>query len=114
MTNAILQLQEGGTLHVLKEKWWKRMHGGGQCEVVMQIKIFPLVEVNILGEERQQPSSSSHYCKCWGDLCGASGRSRRGLFHSLHGVPVDGQETSKEQKSEAIFQQDPGLTCSAY
>jgi len=32
MTNAILQLQEGGTLHVLKEKWWKRMHGGGQCE----------------------------------------------------------------------------------
>ena len=33
MTNAILQLQEGGRLHVLKEKWWKRMRGGGQCEV---------------------------------------------------------------------------------
>ena len=33
MTNAILQLQEGGKLHVLKEKWWKRMRGGGQCEV---------------------------------------------------------------------------------
>ena len=33
MTNAILQLQEGGKLHLLKEKWWKRMRGGGQCEV---------------------------------------------------------------------------------
>ena len=33
MTNAILQLQEGGRLHLLKEKWWKRMRGGGQCEV---------------------------------------------------------------------------------
>ena len=36
MTNAILQLQEGGRLHVLKEKWWKRMRGGGQCEVFKQ------------------------------------------------------------------------------
>lgn len=34
MTNAILQLQEGGKLHLLKEKWWKRMRGGGQCEVI--------------------------------------------------------------------------------
>ena len=34
MTNAILQLQEGGRLHLLKEKWWKRMRGGGQCEVL--------------------------------------------------------------------------------
>ena len=33
MTNSILQLQEGGRLHLLKEKWWKRMRGGGQCEV---------------------------------------------------------------------------------
>ena len=33
MTNAILQLQEGGKLHLLKEKWWKRLRGGGQCEV---------------------------------------------------------------------------------
>jgi len=31
ITNAILQLQEGGSLHLLKEKWWKRMRGGGQC-----------------------------------------------------------------------------------
>ena len=33
ITSAILQLQEGGKLHLLKEKWWKRMRGGGQCEV---------------------------------------------------------------------------------
>jgi len=32
ITSAILQLQEGGKLHLLKEKWWKRMRGGGQCE----------------------------------------------------------------------------------
>ncbi|XP_023349760.1 glutamate receptor ionotropic, kainate 2 isoform X2 [Eurytemora carolleeae] len=31
ITSAILQLQEGGKLHLLKEKWWKRMRGGGQC-----------------------------------------------------------------------------------
>ena len=33
ITSAILQLQEGGKLHLLKEKWWKRMRGGGQCTV---------------------------------------------------------------------------------
>ena len=49
MTNAILQLQEGGKLHVLKEKWWKRMRGGGQCEVKCQItSIFTSFAGNIL------------------------------------------------------------------
>lgn len=38
MTNAILQLQEGGRLHILKEKWWKRMRGGGQCEVRVRLQ----------------------------------------------------------------------------
>lgn len=33
ITNAILKLQEGGKLHLLKEKWWKVMRGGGKCEV---------------------------------------------------------------------------------
>ncbi|XP_060523976.1 glutamate receptor ionotropic, kainate 2-like [Cylas formicarius] len=28
---AILKMQEMGTLHRLKEKWWKEMNGGGQC-----------------------------------------------------------------------------------
>ena len=40
MTNAILQLQEGGRLHVLKEKWWKRMRGGGQCEVGQSRELY--------------------------------------------------------------------------
>ena len=28
---GILQLQEGGTLHRLKVKWWKQKRGGGAC-----------------------------------------------------------------------------------
>ena len=32
ISSAILQLQEGGKLHILKEKWWKQRKGGGQCE----------------------------------------------------------------------------------
>jgi ionotropic glutamate receptor len=28
-----LQLQEGGKLHILKEKWWKQRKGGGKCKV---------------------------------------------------------------------------------
>jgi len=31
ISSAILQLQEGGKLHVLKDKWWKKMRGGGNC-----------------------------------------------------------------------------------
>jgi len=31
ISNAILQLQEKGILHQLKEKWWKHMRGGGRC-----------------------------------------------------------------------------------
>ena len=30
---GILGLQESGTLQKLKTKWWKEMHGGGQCVV---------------------------------------------------------------------------------
>jgi len=32
MSNAILQLQEGGRLQALQEKWWKKVRGGGQCQ----------------------------------------------------------------------------------
>jgi hypothetical protein len=31
LSQAILKLQESGTLHLLKEKWWKQKKGGGQC-----------------------------------------------------------------------------------
>ncbi|KRT86242.1 hypothetical protein AMK59_1339, partial [Oryctes borbonicus] len=31
INEAILRLQESGTLRILKERWWKQMHGGGQC-----------------------------------------------------------------------------------
>ena len=30
---GILKLQEKGILQDLKRKWWKEMHGGGQCIV---------------------------------------------------------------------------------
>ncbi len=33
ISSAILQLQEGGKLHMLKEKWWKQKKGGGKCKV---------------------------------------------------------------------------------
>ena len=32
ISSAILQLQEGGKLHMLKEKWWKQRKGGGKCK----------------------------------------------------------------------------------
>ena len=34
ISSAILQLQEGGKLHMLKEKWWKQRKGGGKCKVL--------------------------------------------------------------------------------
>ena len=34
ISSAILQLQEGGQLHIIKEKWWKNKHGGGKCNKV--------------------------------------------------------------------------------
>ena len=34
ISSAILQLQEGGKLHMLKEKWWKQRKGGGKCKVI--------------------------------------------------------------------------------
>ncbi|CAH0553023.1 unnamed protein product [Brassicogethes aeneus] len=32
INEAILKMQESGTLTQLKDKWWKEMHGGGQCK----------------------------------------------------------------------------------
>lgn len=31
ISDAILQLQEGGVLHTLKNRWWSERKGGGQC-----------------------------------------------------------------------------------
>lgn len=33
ISSAILQLQEGGRLHVLKSLWWTKKRGGGLCPV---------------------------------------------------------------------------------
>jgi len=33
ISSAILQLQEAGRLHVLKNRWWKQRRGGGKCDV---------------------------------------------------------------------------------
>ena len=32
ISSAILQLQEAGRLHVLKNRWWKQRRGGGKCD----------------------------------------------------------------------------------
>lgn len=33
ISGAVLKMQEDGQLHNLKEKWWKKMYGGGSCDV---------------------------------------------------------------------------------
>ena len=40
ISSAILQLQEGGKLHMLKEKWWKQRKGGGKCKVIFTKCIY--------------------------------------------------------------------------
>ena len=40
ISSAILQLQEGGKLHMLKEKWWKQRKGGGKCKVIFTRYIY--------------------------------------------------------------------------
>ncbi|XP_046399076.1 glutamate receptor ionotropic, kainate 2-like isoform X1 [Ischnura elegans] len=32
VSGAVLKLQEGGKLHMLKTRWWKEKHGGGSCK----------------------------------------------------------------------------------
>jgi glutamate receptor, ionotropic, invertebrate len=34
VSGAVLKLQEEGKLSLLKNKWWKEMHGGGSCKVI--------------------------------------------------------------------------------
>lgn len=36
ISGAVLKMQEDGKLHKLKEKWWKKMHGGGKCSALKQ------------------------------------------------------------------------------
>lgn len=33
ISGAVLKMQEEGTLHKLKTRWWKEKYGGGKCEV---------------------------------------------------------------------------------
>ncbi|KAK6631710.1 hypothetical protein RUM43_013774 [Polyplax serrata] len=32
ISGAVLKMQEDGRLHMMKEKWWKEMYGGGSCK----------------------------------------------------------------------------------
>lgn len=34
INQAVLKLQQEGKLNILKDKWWKEMHGGGACDVM--------------------------------------------------------------------------------
>ncbi|XP_023339114.1 glutamate receptor ionotropic, kainate 2 [Eurytemora carolleeae] len=36
ISSAILQLQEAGRLHVLKNRWWKQRRGGGKCDMALK------------------------------------------------------------------------------
>ena len=46
---GILQLQEGGTLHRLKVKWWKQKRGGGACAGSAGGGVNPLGLGNVAG-----------------------------------------------------------------
>ena len=46
---GILQLQEGGTLHRLKVKWWKQKRGGGACAGSSGGGVSPLGLGNVAG-----------------------------------------------------------------
>lgn len=48
MSSAILQLQEGGKLHMLKEKWWKQRKGGGKCKV-SRVSLLAAEEWKVVG-----------------------------------------------------------------
>ena len=47
ISSAILQLQEAGRLHVLKNRWWKEKRGGGVCSVSVT-QPFILSELSVL------------------------------------------------------------------
>ncbi|XP_071746528.1 glutamate receptor ionotropic, kainate 2 isoform X2 [Lepeophtheirus salmonis] len=49
ISSAILQLQEGGKLHMLKEKWWKQRKGGGKCQEVPEKEAAALNLSNVGG-----------------------------------------------------------------
>jgi len=36
LSNAILQLQEDQTLHMLFDRWWREMDGGGLCDAELE------------------------------------------------------------------------------
>lgn len=41
-------MQESGKLHRLKEKWWKEMNGGGQCQVRQFHKFLPKKQIKLI------------------------------------------------------------------
>ena len=52
ISNEILQLQEGGQLHILKRKWWKQRKGGGKCKVRHEIVSHYLKIVSFFKDSR--------------------------------------------------------------
>lgn len=48
INEAILKMQESGKLHRLKEKWWKEMNGGGQCQVRQFHKFLPKKQIKLI------------------------------------------------------------------
>lgn len=48
ISGAVLKMQEDGQLHELKEKWWKKMHGGGSCDVsyIHSLTFFEFNDMN--------------------------------------------------------------------
>ena len=50
ISSAILQLQEAGRLHVLKDRWWKQRRGGGKCDVssTILISILPALTASTI------------------------------------------------------------------
>ena len=49
ISSAILQLQEAGRLHVLKNRWWKQKRGGGKCDVSSNLEFNLMIIIFILG-----------------------------------------------------------------
>ena len=80
ISSAILQLQEAGRLHVLKNRWWKEK-SQNQCRVSNYISfIASVTSIVLLGwceEERQRVESG----QCGRNICCSAGGNGNSLHH---------------------------------
>ena len=58
ITRAILDLQEGGDLAELKNKWWKEMYGGGECDVSANVNISTIFSSTFCSKDEASISLS--------------------------------------------------------